>query len=173
MQGILIMRSKNAVIIQLLQTGQIGKLEIGMSIDDVLDYLELPDGVDTMDDLRSRSPELWQMAHQEEQMAFGAMKHGALVTMFKDKKLKTFSVLIRGDFGTMPQSLGDGWLDDFRQMSHQTFKSFLNEHNLTHLRYYQHRMPNTWVSENPILEVHLYFGSLPRIKSIQSGSIFA
>ena len=166
------MLNNKAMIIQLLQTGQIGKLEIGMLIDDVLDYLGLPDGVDTIDDLRSRSPELWEMAH-EEKTTLSAMKHGALVTMFKDKKLKTFMILIRGDFGTMPKPLGDGWVDDIRQMSHQMFKAFLVEHELDHLRYQHHRMPNAWESKSPPLQVHLYFGPPPHIKSIQSGSIFA
>jgi hypothetical protein len=167
------MLSNQAMIIQLLQTGKLGKLEIGMQIDDVLDYLGLPEGVETMDDLRSRSPELWEMAHEEEKTILGAMKHGALVTMFKDKKLKVFMILICGDYDPMPQSLGDGWLDDFRQMSHQTFNEFVIEHELDHLRYHRHRMPNAWVSKTLLLEVHLFFGMSPRIKTIQSGSPFA
>lgn len=161
------------MILQLLQTGRLGKLEIGMPIDDALAYLGIPDGFETLEDFRKLSPQLWEMSRQDERLTLGGMKHGSLITMFKDKKLKTFSVLVNGDFGEIPHSLGDGWLDDFRQMSHQMFQAFVIEHELDHLRYARHRMPHAWVSESPLLEVHLFFGTPPRIKSIQSGSPFS
>ncbi len=160
-------------LIQLLHTGKLYALEIGMGIDDVLDYLGLPYGIESLSDLRNNMPELWEVKVPEGN-SFPSILHGCVFSSFKEARLKRFAILVNNvPEHVLPQPLDGGWREYLKTMTHNSFKAFLSGHDLGHIRYNRIRLPHAWVSENPPIEISLDFSSSSTyIKAIFSGDLF-
>ena len=164
------MNADEGSLLQLLKTGSLGKLEPGMSVDDVLDFVGIPQRYPSLNELHAQQPELWQEAASNDKV-FHGLDYGCLFPMFHGGKLQFFIVGIeRFPERQLPAPLSNDWLADLSQMTSDEFRAFVQEQNLPNLRFNNVRLPPAWVSTDPVLEVHLEFSTPSRIKRIQSGS---
>ena len=166
-------------LVNFLRTGKLGKLELGMTVDDVLDYLGLPINIQSIDELRDQQPQLWQTETTQPNV-FPSLYYGCLAPMFQRTRLKQL-ILIPQQYPiySLPKPFHDNdeWMKFINQhlTTHDALRAFLNNRNLTHIRHNKVRLPSAWLSDDPYLEINIDFSisTSGYIKAIRSGDLFA
>ncbi len=165
-------------LVTFLRTGKLGKLELGMTVDEVLDYFGLPINIQSIEELRDQKPQLWQI-ETDQPNVFPSLYYGSLGSIFQRTQLRQF-MLLPQQYPRYPLPKpfqNDQWMNFINQhlITRDALRGFLNDHNLTHIRHNKVRLPSAWVSDDPYLEINIDFSTTTSgyIKAIRSGDLFA
>jgi hypothetical protein len=97
------------ILYDFLQNGQLGLIDTGMSVDETLAYLGVPDDFDSLEACYEALPDIRQ--HVDWSAGLFRLRYGSLELLFEagTDRITFFKVYFHHDH-TIPAILNDGWL---------------------------------------------------------------